>query len=109
MNVETEKNVLQIGKKRIAFPYDIQTILELPKYCVVLLLDNDIPDNNVVAVDYDGNALWNISDIIPFPYAEAYVSLNKVDDALFSVTTYNGMQFVVDTNTNQVVDRMLKK
>ena len=109
MSISKEKNVLEINGKKIKFDNSIETILEFPKYCIVLLMDDEIPDNNVKAIDYNGNIVWNISSVIEFTYPESYISLGKVTDTLFSVVTYNGVKFVVNTETNQIESKNITK
>lgn len=109
MNIRKEKNTIMMQGREISFPHKVETILEFPKYCVVLLIDDYFPTNNVEAIDYEGNQVWNISQIIKFTYPEAYVSLGKETETSFSVITYNGVEFVVDVRTNQIVSKRITK
>ena len=88
---------------------DVRSVLEFSEYCIVLLMDNDIPDNNVVAIDYKGNELWNISQLVKLPYSEAFISLSKESDTSFSVVSYNGVKFVIDILTNQILSKNITK
>lgn len=102
-------NVVNINGNEVVFDYSVDTVLEFPEYCIVLLLEDDIPDNNVEAIDYNGNKVWNIAQIIKFQYPKAYVSLRKESDSTFSVVSYSGVKFVVDTVTHQVMHKSMTK
>ena len=109
MSISKEKNILKINGNEISFINSIDTIVEFSNYCIVLLMDDDIPDNNVEAYDYHGTRVWNISSIITFAYPESYISLSKVTDTLFSVVSYNGVKFIVNTETNQIESKNITK
>ena len=72
-------------------------------------MDDDVPDNNVEAVDYEGNKLWNISQIIKLTYPEAYISLSKESETLFSVVSYSGVRYVIDPSTHQISRKNITK
>ena len=74
-----------------------------------MLMENDIPDNNVIAYDASGAKLWDISSIIELPYNEAYVSLAKTDDSTFSVISYNGVKFTVDLVNRKIISKSVTK
>lgn len=109
MKIEKEKNVLYINGKKVVFDSNIDTILEFSNYCIVLLMNDDIPDNNVEAIDYDGNRVWNISSLIIFPYSESYISISKITENLFSTITYSGVKFVIDTETREIIEKGITK
>lgn len=109
MNIQKKDNQLIINGKILRFKNAVDTVIAFPKYCVVLLLDDDIPDSNVEAIDYDGNRVWNISQVIKLPYAEAYISLSKESETAFSVVSYSGVKFVIDTMTQSVSGRSITK
>lgn len=103
------KREFRIEGNELSYFNNVDTVLAFPEYCVVLFMGDDIPDNNVEAVDYHGDRLWNISQIIKFPYPEAYISLQKESETSFSVVSYNGVKFVVDTRTRQIVSKNITK
>jgi len=109
MNISMEDNRLNVNGKIICFKGKIETVLEFQKYCIVLIMDDDIPDNNVEAIDHNGNVVWNISQIVKFNYPEAYISIRKESEDLFSAITYNGVRFVVDINAKQIVEKSITK
>jgi len=109
MNIKIEKNKLYLDSIEKQFDNDIDKVLEFSKYCVILLMNDDVPDNNVMAIGYDGKAVWNISEIIKFIHPEAYVSISKQSENTFSAVTYNGVKFTVDTLINQIVNKEITK
>ena len=109
MNILKRDNQLIINGKTLQFRNTVDTVITFPRFCVVLLLEDNVPDNNVEAVDYDGNKLWNISQVIRLPYAEAYISLSKESETLFSVVSYSGVKYMVDTTTQSVLGKRITK
>lgn len=109
MIIKKEKNKLLIGGIERNFNNNIDAVLEFPHYCVVLLMDDDIPDNNVMAIGYNGDILWNISEIIRFKNPEAYITITKESENTFSAVTYNGVKFVIDALHNQIVNKEVTK
>ena len=62
-----------------------------------------------MCIDYSGNIVWNISQIIKLNYSESYISLCKETDALFCVTSYNGVKFTIDILSNKVIKKSTTK
>lgn len=109
MYIIRESNKVIINEKEVCFKYAIDTILEFSDCYIILLMDDTVPDNNIEAFDYNGNRIWNISQIVKFAYPESYVSLSKETEASFSVVTYNGVKFVIDAFTFQIVNKDITK
>lgn len=109
MEIVIDNNKIKLKEKIISFNNSIESVLQFEEYIVVLLMNDIIPDNNVEAFDYNGNKIWNISDIIKLEYSEAYVSICKGTDNSFGITSYNGITYVIDTKTNNVIDKSVSK
>ncbi len=107
--VNKEKDKLIIGGKEISFENNIETMIKFFNCIIVLLMDENIPDNNIEAFDYMGNKLWDISSIIRFDYQEGYISLSKEDERTFSVISYNGVKFKIDVSTFQILNQSITK
>ena len=64
--VKIEKNKLIINEVVIKeFNYQVRTIIEVEDIIIVLLeipFDNTIEKNNIIAVDFQGNTIWVISN-----------------------------------------------
>lgn len=109
MDIIIEHSTMIFNGKKINFNNKIDKILEFPNYCIILLMDDNAPENNVEAYDYNGNSIWNISQIIKLKYSETYISISRESETLFSVVSYNGVKFVVDVNTLQILDKKIAK
>ncbi len=109
MNIKKGKNKLFIDNIEKEFSNDIDTVLEFSNYCIVLLMNDDVPDNNIIAIGYDGNIVWNISEIVDFNYPEAYITISKENENTVSVVTYNGVKFFIDTLSNQIIKKEITK
>lgn len=109
MTILKKDNQISINGKTLHFKNTVDTVITFSRCCVVLLLDDNVPDNNVEAIDYNGNRLWNISQVIKLPYAEAYISLSKESETEFSVVSYSGVKFVVDTTTQNISSKSITK
>lgn len=109
MNIKKYKNKLYINGIEREFANDIDTVLEFSNCCIILLMSDDIPDNNVIAIGYDGEILWNISEIVKFNYPEAYTTISKESKSTFSTTTYNGIRFVIDVIRRRITNKEVTK
>lgn len=109
MKIIIKDKSVNINGKEICFDDNIGEVLTFPQYYVILVTNDYIPDNNVEAFDYNGKKVWNISEIIKMRSPEAYISLEKESESTFSIISYNGVKFVIDTQTNQVISRNITK
>lgn len=109
MEIRVDRNKLYLNGVEKKFDYNIATVLEFSKYCVILLMDDIVPDNNVMAIEYDGNVLWNISKIVSLKYPEAYISISKQGENTLSTVTYNGVKFLINTLDNQIIRKEITK
>ena len=98
-----------VGTKKVSFSNEINNVVEFNNYYVILLMDNEVPDNNVYAIDRNGDIVWDISQIIKLSYPEAYVSMGKINDNVLKVISYNGVEFLVDTALNVVIGKEISK
>ncbi len=97
-----KSDIKGLTPKQIMFENNVDTVISFSNYCIVLLMNDDIPDNNVEAIDYNGNKVWNISQIVNL----AYISIKKESEKSFSVVSYNGVEFVIDITTQQVIKKI---
>lgn len=104
-----KSDIKGLTPKQIMFENNVDTVISFSNYCIVLLMNEDIPDNNVEAIDYNGNKVWNISQIVNLAYPEAYISIKKESEKSFSVVSYNGVEFVIDITTQQVIKKNITK
>lgn len=97
-----KSDIKGLTPKQIMFENNVDTVISFSNYCIVLLMNDDIPDNN-------GNKVWNISQIVNLAYPEAYISIKKESEKSFSVVSYNGVEFVIDITTQQVIKKNITK
>lgn len=109
MCVNYKKNILYVDGKEVRFENEISQVVLFKKYIIVLIMDDNIPDNNVFAVNYQGEIEWNISAIISFSYAEAYVSADKIDENTLAVVSYNGVKYLIDIPRALVLNKNITK
>lgn len=109
MRILKKDNMISINGRTVQFRCTVDTVIEFPRCCVVMLMDDTVPDNNVEAIDYEGNRLWNISQIIRLSYPEAYVSLSKESESSFSVVSYSGVRCVVEISTLKISHHSITK
>lgn len=109
MKIKANNNKLFVNEILVNFDYNIESVIEFEESCIVLLMGETIPDNNIIAIGTNGEIIWNISEIIRFNYPEAYFSLNKEDENSFGITSYNGVRFLVDLKTLQVIKKEITK
>ena len=115
--VKADKNKIIIQGKTVSFDYKVETILEFPAYCVVLLIaeEHKYPENNIEAYDYNGNKIWNISQILASEVSvpESYRWIGKVSERFLGLIKcsedfglFGEKWFVIDTLTNEVIKDM---
>lgn len=109
MKIKVNSNKLFINDILINLDYNIESVIEFQEFCIVLLMGDTIPDNNIIAIGKNGEKVWDISEIIKFDYPEAYVSLSKEDEESFSTTSFNGVRFLVDLKTLEVIKKEITK
>lgn len=110
MEIRKNNNQIWIGDKHYSFEHNIEKILVFPQIIILLFLDQDkIQHNNIIAIDYNANVQWNISDIIKLNYSEVYVALSKESENTFSVISYNGVRFYINVETKQIIKKIITK
>lgn len=110
MDIKYSNNSLWIGDRCYTYANSIAKVVAYSDVVVVMFHEADkVICNNIMAVDYAGRELWNISDIIKFKYAEAYVVLRKEDERTFSTISYSGVKFWVDIEAREVVRKTITK
>ena len=109
MKYEVNGNVLKLNGREIEFPYEIRKIAEFDEIIMLLLMQNEIPDNNIVALDMSGNQLWNIADVIQLEVDEAYVGLWKKNDRHVWVRSLSGVETTFDVYTKEIIEQDVRR
>jgi hypothetical protein len=102
---------LRIRGKEVYFNHDVNFVLEVEDYFIVLLTNRDSenihdqPDNNIYAVDKEANILWNIKDIVgnnPYFGSFYFLPSHEVKDYLVAVDCL-GYHHTIDLKSKQVI------
>ena len=110
MIISAKNNILNIGGEKIELEHNIETVIQFDRCCIVLFSDDKFSiKNNISAYDFQGNKLWQISEIIPFKFDEVYIYLSKMGDTQFITASYNGIRYTVDVITRQVISKQIIK
>ena len=109
MRYEINGKILKLGGKEIEFPYEIRKIAEFDEIIMLLLMQNEIPDNNIVALDMSGNQLWNIADVIQLEVDEAYAGLWRKNERYVWVRSYSGVETTFDVYTKEIIDQEVRR
>ena len=110
MEIRKKDNQIWIGYKHYSFEHNIEKILVFPQVIILWFWDKEkIQHNNIIAIDYNANVQWNISDIIKLSYSEVYVALSKESENTFSVISYNGVRFYINVETKQIIKKIITK
>lgn len=103
------QNELFLGDRKIRFDFPIQEIIEFESLYVIMLQNDFSPDNNILVYDKKGNKEWSIEDVIHFSYNESYVALGKASDSTAYVISFNGVEFVFNVYTKEIVEKRITK
>ena len=109
MRYEINGKTLKLNGKEIEFPYEIREVAAFDGIIMLLLMQNEIPDNNIVALDTNGNLLWNIADVIKLGGPVAYVGLWKVNDRHVWVRSLSGVETTFDVYTKEIIEKILNR
>lgn len=101
--IKSESNRLFIDGKQFAFSYPIEKIEEFDNV-IVIMFDSDCEEpNNVIGIDYNGEILWNINDILKADISPGITIMKKISNQSFAVMTSVGVLFSIDVNTLKIL------
>ncbi len=109
MKCEVNGNVLKLNGREIEFPYEIRKIAEFDGIIMLLLMQNEIPYNNIVALDANGDVLWHIADVIQLEVDEAYAGLWRKNERYVWVRSYSGVETTFDVYTKEIIDQEVRR
>lgn len=101
---EFNENILIIDGNQVDCGYNIKSVLELTGIYVVLLMDERVFSNNVIAIDRNGKELWKINDILNIEEPCGNTVIKKINDKTFAVISSIGMLYEID-----ILDRKVNK
>lgn len=67
------------------------------------------PTNNLAAYDFSGNKIWKIDDVIKPLTPQTVVSIGKKDCQYVSIITFTGLNFLIEADTGQIINRKITK
>lgn len=103
-----QNNILKINNKEIKFQSNIEKILEFQNCFVIQIMSDNFPDNNVFAIGFNGEVIWNIANIINLSYPESYIYVGKQGQQLI-LRSYSGVEFVVDMKNSVIISQKILK
>lgn len=108
MNNYNDKS-LYINKKEITLDYTIQKVVEYSNQIIVLIYDDTIVTNNVIAYNYQGNLLWRINDILGIKNPKGNVDIKKEGENILLVTSSLGFVYKIDINNKTLIEKLFLK
>ncbi len=105
----SKKEIIINDSNILRFNNNIENIVDFDDMIIVMLIDEQVPENNIIAFDEYGNKLWDISGIIRLRYKETYVSLSRIDKNTISVISYSGLETYIDVKNKKVISQTIKK
>lgn len=105
-----KENMICFAEKQIVFSEKIAEVVEFEK-CVVIRnkYSNENPTNNLVALDFDGNKIWEVDDIIKPLAPQTIVSVGKKDCQHISVITFTGVNLLIEAEFGRIVGKKITK
>lgn len=104
--IKTDGNIIFFGGKKIKVKYSIKKILEFGSAVVILMYDDVMPPNNVLALDSQGNVLWMINDILRVHKPTGNVNIEKISDNILYVYSGLGIIFVIDVEEKRCIKKI---
>lgn len=104
--LEVNGNILTIGSKTIELEHSVKKVLKYNDAVVVLIYDNTIISNNVIAFNYEGKQLWKINDIINVKKPTGNVDIKKEAENILSVYSDLSILFEIDINKRELVNKI---
>ncbi len=111
MSVFYNENVLLLNLKRFIFEHEIASVVSFPRCVAVMLAPAADSEDEVYALDWEGNLLWNISVLTPGTAPQIYTSISadKEDETILNAYAFSGILLRIDTEHSEVIERILSK
>lgn len=99
--------VLVFKDKKIELEYTIRKIIEYDNQVIVLVYDDFIIANNVIAFDKQGNELWRINDILNIKRPTGNVDIQKEGENILIVYSSLGIIFKIDIEKKELLNKQI--
>lgn len=106
---EFKRNILTIDGNQIDCVYSIKNVLKFNEVYIVLLMDEKVFPNNVIAIDGTGKELWKINDILNIEEPCGNTAIKKINDITFAVVSSVGMMYEIDILERKVNKAMIMR
>ncbi|MEG6585187.1 hypothetical protein [Dendrosporobacter sp. 1207_IL3150] len=94
-----------IEKNEIELAFSIRKVLEFEDVIVVLMYDETVTPNNVVAFDYEGEQLWIINDILKIKKPTGNIDIEKTLENKLNVFSVLGIVYCVDVDKKELITK----
>ena len=101
--LKINQSKLFINENEYDFGISIKTALEYDDIYVILLGDNELFANNVLAIDSFGRTLWKINDILKIENPPANTVIKKNGETILAVLSSIGMLYEIDIKTKKLI------
>lgn len=103
--INVEEKMLILGDTKIELDYNIRKFIEFSTQIIVLIYDDIIIPNNVIAYDKTGNKLWSINDILKIKKLTGNVDINMTNDGYLDVYSSLGILFRIDVEKRSLIEK----
>lgn len=107
--IQYNDKYLQIGNKSYIFNHAIRKVIKFKSRVVVLIYDDLIITNNVIAFDNEGNQLWKINDLLDCKKPMGNVDIGKDNDKVLSVISAAGLEYKINVEIAKLVEKLYLK
>lgn len=76
-------------------------------YIVLLLNENKVFPNNVIAMDYTDNELWKVNDIIKAIDPCGITVIKKIDENTLRIISSVGMMYEIDIIERKIIKSVI--
>lgn len=105
-----KENKLYINEKEIVYKEKIMEIIEFEEQLIVRIkYTKDNPTNNVFAIDFFGDLIWEIDSVVKPLESQTIVSVGKKNDKQISVVSFVGLNLIIDVISGEVVEKVITK
>ncbi len=101
--VSSIENKIIIDGKKVEFEFKVRKVLEFESVIIVLINDETVVPNNVVAIDYTGKQLWKINDILNIKKPTGNVDIEKTLENTLNIFSTLGMIFSIDIKKKELI------
>lgn len=97
-------------EKNTTYTKRIADVIEFERITVIRTkYTNEHPTNNLIAINYSGDIVWEIDTVAKPLEAQTVVSIGKIDDRHVRAITFTGLNLLIDVETGKVVEKSVTK